>query len=652
MSILWLDMETRSRCDLKTKGLYNYALDPSTQILCMAYAFDDGEVLLWRNGDPIPDAIFNHEGQVRAHNAAFEWMIIDHVMGIGFDPKSWYCTAHQARANCAPGDLADAARFAGASMQKDHAGKALIRKLCIPQLDGSFNNDPRLMHKLEEYCRQDVRTMRNVSKILRELTDEEQNDWLVNERINDRGILVDVELCRAATRYAAEEAREITALVADITKGVVTTVRSPAMRDWVFDRVGPEAKKLMLITKDGAEKRSIDKTVRANLMAMAAAYPDEVPVDVGDVIQCADDVWASSVAKFKRLEALADEEDNRVRGAFVFAGGAATGRAASYGAQVHNFGRNTLKESQRARDAMVGGEELTPHYGKRISDVLKGMLRPSLHAKPGHVLVVADWAAVEARVNAWLSNEPSAQSVLDAFAAGKDIYVTLAAQMFACREEDVTPHQRQIGKVASLACGFGGGHNAFAAMGRAYGITMPETEAKHTVALWRRANPWAVNYWQNLEEAYMCSLRAKDNPFETSAGRVKYLAQGGKLWYSLPSGRVLCYPSARLDEDGVTYAKSAFKPDSTAREWPRARLWKGLACENITQAVANDLLRAALRQLDDVIMHVHDEIVLEVPIERAEQAAQHLKMVMCTPPAWAQGLPLAAEVKIMPRYGK
>jgi DNA polymerase len=197
-------------------------------------------------------------------------------------------------------------------------------------------------------------------------------------------------------------------------------------------------------------------------------------------------------------------------------------------------------------------------------------------------------------------------------------------------------------------CGFAGGVGAFAAMGRAYGILLPEPQAKRMVAAWRMANPWATPYWQNLEEAYTRAMRNKGHEF--SAGRVTYMYDGLHLWYALPSGRVLCYPYAKLEADGVTYAKAAWKPAADAKEWPRARLWKGLACENITQAVANDLLRHSLRQLDGVVLHVHDEIVVET--DRPEEITKQMQEVMCTPPDWAKGIPLGVEIHSMQRYGK
>ena len=686
----------------------------------------------------------------------------------------------------------------------------------------------------------------------------------------------------------------------EVTEGAITSVRSPKMRRWVQDRVGPEALKLMTVMKDGEEKVSIDKNVRANLLTFATENPDEVPPDVAEVIQCADDLWASSVAKFNRLAALADDEDHRVRGAFVFAGGAATGRASSYGAQVHNFARRCAKEPDEVRTAMVRGHKIVPLYGKRVTDVLKGMLRPALLASDSNWLCVADWSSIEARVNPWLSGRGDAK--LELFRTGRDVYKVNATATFKVAFEDVTPDQRQVGKVQELAClsedtlvltacgekriqdvlpgdlvwdgvnwvrtdgpiykgekhvieydglcatpdhlvwvegqtnpigferaaahglrlarprspyeiavssigetidggktalrkseqprfqnlwgarhyirfwfryvgirldfrkhraaarkngigsrgqhktlsggklalvhqsakqaahlaysqhggvssisastprnplcgqhveksaffrvdvsadhrkveapklqakrrvwdllncgplhrftaqgrlvhncGFAGGVGAFAAMGRVYGLSLPEPEAKRMVNGWRAANDWAMPFWQDLEEAYTRAMRHKGHEF--TAGRITYLFDGTHLWYALPSGRVLCYPFARLEAEGVTYAKASWKPAADAKEWPRARLWKGLACENVTQATANDLLRYSLRELDaegfEPVLHVHDEIVVET--NEPERTVEAMKRIMCSTPAWAKGLPLGIEAHTMRRYGK
>jgi DNA polymerase len=203
------------------------------------------------------------------------------------------------------------------------------------------------------------------------------------------------------------------------------------------------------------EKHSIDKSVRANLLAME--NPDEVPSDVAEVIQCADDLWASSVAKFSRLAQLADEEDHRVRGAFVFAGGSATGRASSYGAQVHNLPRKSASDPEAVRTAMVRGHEIVPRFEKRITDVLKKMLRPAIVAAPGHVLIAYDWSAIEGRVHPWLSKCPAGETKLDVFRSGLDPYKVNASATFRVPYDEVTGDQRQVGKVQELALGFLGG---------------------------------------------------------------------------------------------------------------------------------------------------------------------------------------------------
>lgn len=585
----------------------------------MSYAFGDAEVQTWTPDQPFPDSVKNHKGQIRAHNAAFERLIFWYVLQINFDLEQFYCTATQARANCAPGSLEDVGRFAGADMKKDRRGDYLVRQCCVPP----YNE--LLIPELIEYCEQDVRAMRAVSLAMRQLSDDELLDYHVNERINDRGVKVDIALCRAAIRYADAEVEEIQAIVSEITGGLA--VRSPRMREWVLARVTDEQKKLMWV----GERYSIDKAVRANLLAC-----DDLDPDVREVVQCADDLWASSIAKFKRLQELADVEDDRVRGAFVFAGGSATGRASSYGAQVHNFTRKTAKDPALVRDDIVAGRAIVPVHGRRVTDVLKGMLRPALIGN----FTVSDWSAIEARVNPWMSG--MGEEKLKQFS--QDIYKINAAATFGCSVDDVTDDQRQIGKVQELSCGYAGGVGAFAAMGRAYGIHLSEPDARRMVDAWRRNNQWAVRYWSELERAYTSAMHTPNAEF--SAGRVTYLFDRQHLWYILPSGRVLCYPFAKLEEDGISYCKAAWKPAADAKEWPRARLWKGLACENITQAVANDVLRHALRQLDNVVLHVHDEIVLE------DGDADLLARVMCASPPWAPDLPLKAEVKQMTRYGK
>ena len=280
------------------------------------------------------------------------------------------------------------------------------------------------------------------------------------------------------------------------------------------------------------------------------------------------------------------------------------------------------------------------------------MLRPALIPAKGKHFVVADWSAIEGRVNPWLAASDQGEAKLDVFRKRLDPYKVNAAATYSVAYDDVSSEQRQVGKVQELACGFAGGVGAFAAMGRIYGINLPESEARKMVDAWRRANSWSVPFWQGLEEAYTRAMRNKGHEF--SAGRITYLFDGQHLWYALPSGRVLCYPFARLEPEGVTYAKASWKPAADAKEWPRARLWRGLACENVTQATAHDLLRYSMRQLEaeghDIVLTVHDEIVVETNDPEAAQAA--MQRIMCSPPAWAAGIPLNIEAAVMNRYGK
>jgi DNA polymerase len=638
MPIAWVDFETRSNCDLLKKGAYNYAQDISTDILCMAYAIDDGEVQLWLPGQQLPDFTGY---QIRAHNAAFERLIFWYVLQQDYPLESFYCTAVQAAANCLPRSLEDVGRAVSSKMRKDYRGAELVRKCCIPP----FNTE--LLPELYDYCLQDVRTMRAVSQSLRDLTPEELSDYHINERINDRGVLVDVDLCKAAMGYAAQELQEAQAVFQEITG--LPSVRSPRMKEWVWDRVGTAAQKLMsghAVDKNGKQKRSIDKDVRKNLLTLAEESIEEVSEDVAEVIRCADDIWASSTAKFGRLASLADEEDHRVRGAFVFNGGSATGRAASYGAQVHNFPRQCADDPAALRDAMVKGVALVPAFGPRVSTVLKSMLRPSFMPAQGNVFVVADWSAIEGRVNPWLANTAQGEVKLDVYRAGRDPYIVNAAALFGAPYESVTKEQRFVGKVQELALGFLGGAGAFAKFAPGH----DEAFVAKAVKAWRRVNPWAVNHGQLLEEAYTRAMRNKGHEF--SAGRVTYMFDGEHLWYALPSGRVLRYPYAKMDEDGVSYLKASWKPAAGDSEWPRGRLWKGLALENTTQATANDLLRNSLRQIDGVALHVHDEIVVECRAEDAPCVKAEVERIMCEPPPWAKVLPLAVEAKIMTRYGK
>lgn len=663
--MLWLDFETRSCCDLNRCGAYNYARDLTTEIICMSYAFDDDEFITWWPSNPFPESVAQYTGQIRAHNASFERLMFWYVLCPTYNVpepalERFYCTAAQARANCMPGSLEDAGRFISSNMRKDSKGKRLINLLSKPLADGTFNKDAALLLDMGAYCEQDCRTMRSISKGIRELTADELYDYHVNERINDQGILIDRKLAEAAINYAAQEAEELNQQIYRLTNGEFLTARSNKLVHYLAPRLSDKMQSFLQVrNKKGDITLSLSKAVRDNLITYAEENPGEITPETEEILRCTDNARASSIAKFKRLVDLADRDD-RVRGCFIFGGGSATGRASSEGAQLQNFPRKALKNSAQVREAFINSEPLVPAYGNSVADVLRGMLRPTIIPSANHVLFVADWSSIEARVNPWLSDCPSGYEKLDLFASGVDVYKVNAASTFNLTTTgnpditQVTDTQRQIGKVQELSCGFAGGIGAFAAMGKNYGIYLDPEIAQQMVNAWRLANPWAIRYWNQLEKGYKTALK---NPgVEIQAARITYLFDGAHLWYALPSGRILNYPFMRMEGQNISYAKAKFKPKSDASEWPRANFWRGIACENTTQATAHDILRHALRGLEHAnikaIAHIHDECVFECHIKDVDNTKKIIEEIMCTPPDWAKDLPLSIEIKIMERYGK
>lgn len=674
LNALVIDFETRSRVDLKTQGGHNYFTDPSTDILCMAaICLQSGREWLWFAGEPLPRDLFDKlqsATYVMAHNASFdqgiyEYVAVDDYKFPEIDPERWYCTAAQCRVNALPGALDDAARaITRGKHRKDHRGSALIRKLSIPQADGTFNEDPQLMQAMGEYCMQDVRLTVEIVKGTRLLTEQEHTDWLVNERINERGVLVDVDLCGYAAAYAAEEQAEIGEILAEITDGRITKhSQHQRIQKYVLEKVRAisgenkvhAVENFMTVYKKGEKKFSLDKSVRANILNAVDAGELEIPDDVYEVICLSDDGNKSSVAKFSAMLNRASPDDSRLRGAFMYAGAGQTKRYSSKGAQVHNFRRDCLNadEAEETKADMREGYAI-----EDVMNTLSKMLRPALVPEAGNVFVVGDWSAIEGRFLPWLSGDPRAEKVLDVFRDDEDIYMHTAISM--------NIDDRQIGKVSTLSLGYQGAVGAFSSMAKNYGLYLPEVQVKRIVKKWRAANQWAVDFWRKLEKAALLAVRNPGQEFQ--AGRVKYVytrqLMGGTLFAILPNGDAIQYPFAKIEEQQseygtkqvVTYLKASVKPAADAKDWPRGTLYGGLMAENITQAISAALLREKLRELDafdyTVVLHVHDEIVLEVPMLQGKAYAEALQKIMEEVPDWAEGLPLKAEPEIMNRYGK
>lgn len=314
-------------------------------------------------------------------------------------------------------------------------------------------------------------------------------------------------------------------------------------------------------------------------------------------------------------------------------------------------------------------EDITDYFQAPMMVLLSGMLRPTMMAAEGKVFLTSDWSAIEGRVNPWLTNTPAGDSKLSLYRQGIDTYKVAAMAIDKVGYEDVTDEQRQIGKVSELALGFGGGAGAFLAMARGYGVTISRNRAEQIKHAWRDDNPWAVQMWRDVEKAAMAAIRRPGEMYQV--GRVTYFAVedilvGGKtLFCELPCGRLLTYPDVRIEDKrapwgemvpSITALRANWTPKATEREWPRAALWGGLLVENITQGTAASLLRLKLREALSrglkVVLHVHDEIVVESDKVQADQDREILFNIMNTAPEWAEGLPLKAPVTVSRRFSK
>ena len=668
-----IDLESRSATDLITDGAYNYASCPSTEIIVMCYSVDGGDVQTWHPGEPVPSHFNNcYPHRYYAFNAAFERLMWDYIMtpDHGFPVialEQWRCSMFMSRTNNLPGALGNAARCLGIPDQKSQRGKALIKLLCVPMADGTFNKDPELLAEMDDYCVADVKAEMGVHGMLREPTDEEWSDYYANERINDRGVYIDRELCEAAQIYASEEEAELIGVIEEVTEGVVTKARGEKLKEWVVERLTKEQEKLLVKYRDGKKMLSLDKFNRSRLLAL-----EELDPDVRDVVEASDFAQKSSVGKFKAMSRRADPVDLRVRGAFLCNGASQSGRFSSKGLQLHNFTRIVMDDPMEVRADFLDeimAEDITDYFGMPIMTILSRMLRPALIPQPGNVFLVSDWSAIEGRVAPWLCDDVMGERKLDLYRNDEPVYEITAAATFRCAVEDVTKDQRQVGKVQELAFGFGGGKGAYMAMARNYGMSATDAEADRYKDAWRRVNPWAQKIWADIERA---SKLAVSNPTrEYKVGRLTYVAfegilcGGTTLFCILPDDRLLTYPDARIEQvetpwgemrPALTALRAAFVPKATEKEWPRTNLWGGLLMENATQGTAASLLRYAVREAEfeglQIVFHVHDELVVEAGERTHQNIKDELHGIMNTAPAWAPGLPLKADVDVMTRYGK
>lgn len=654
-----LDFETYSRTDLLKHGAYRYAQCPSTGPHICSYAFDDGPVVRWLPGDPYPFKDFR--GHFYAWNAQFERLIWWHVMTRHGWPaiplERFRCVAAMSRASALPGKLENAARCLNVRQQKDRRGKELIKLLCIPQGDGSFNRDPDLLSELFDYCDQDVRAERDLERELRPLSDYEWSCYHQSERVNDRGLRIDTDFAEVAVGYADEEKAFFAERLVELTQGQVQTARQfQKIKDWVWPHLSPPARKMCTHYKGGEKKVSFDKAVRHNILDAAQCTDHDGPfitpegLEFTEIIDLAGN---SSVSKYQTMLDL--ELGGRVRGLYIWSGAGQTGRYSSVKLQVHNLKRDVLQDFLNVRQAFMDGKEI-----EGVIPKLAGMIRPCVLPQEGHRVVWGDWSAIEARALPWLSGDPLAGKKLDLFREGVDVYKRNAALMGFDPIEG-----RQTGKVAELSLGYGGGIGAFQSMARNYQVRVADELAAKIRDMWRLDNPWAQKFWYALDNAALTAMHRPGERFEV--GRVAYVYTPGimngigALWCELPTGRYICYPGARLEDLetpwgeprlGITAIKGNWLPKQDETEWPRVSLWYGMQAENITQAVCADILNRALLRCEaaglNVVMHTHDEIGVETQAVKGD--ARKLFRIMKNPDPVFDGLPLDVEIESGERY--
>lgn len=664
-----LDYETRSKVDLPASGLHVYASDFSTDIICLfMYDTDDDTScgflmpkcmpMVWRMK-------LKAATLVGAMNAAFDREIHD-LIGVPdysfpeIPDDKWYCIAAQCRVNALPSNLDDAARAAKVPNKKSQRGKQLIKLLSIPQEDGTFMESLDLRKEMLEYCKSDVIATVDLWRATRSMTQVEHNDWLINERMNTRGVKIDRDLALAATKYAAAEQSEIGAKLTALTDGLITKpTQYQRIKEYILgsmedDENDRKLLKLMTTHKNDHKKLSLDRDIRESIITSIDADNLHLFEDVEDLIRLLHDASASSVAKFGKMLTMADPEDDRVRGAFIHAGAAQTHRFSSKGLQLHNMKRNCYdsEEAIAMKEVMMRNEPVPD-----VMQSLSKLLRPALVPDKGNKYVVGDWSAIEARALPWLSGDVRAERKLNMFRRGIDVYIEAA--------KDLGLGERQVGKVAELALGYGGAVGAFASMAKNYGVIKPDYEVKKIVVSWRNANPWAATFWHSLESAAKKAVRARGTK-SFKAGKVVYTFApnllGGTLICVLPDGTGIQYPFCSIEHsdrgDNLVCLKAGIKPkagDTSKHHWGVVRLWGGLLSENVTQAFCAALLRDKLRDCDwldlPVVAHVHDEIILETAEIYAYRDKKLLKEVMESVPEYAQGLPLKADPIILDRYG-
>lgn len=647
---LSIDIETYSGVDLTKAGVYKYAESPDAELLLFGYSINGGSVIVidLAQGEIIPEEILvalSDNSIIKwAFNASFEriflsvWLkryypqyfssysIPEDTVGSYLDPSPWRCSMIWSAYMGLPLSLEGVGAVLGLEEQKMKEGKGLIRYFCKPCAatktnDGRTRNLPE--HDMEkwitfkEYNKRDVEVeMRIQHKLSRfPVPDFIWDEYLIDQEINDRGILLDMEVVANAIKFDAFSKTTLMATMKDKTE-LENPNSVQQMKEW--------------LSQKGIEADSLDKKAIIELLK-------SVPSDVADVLQLRQQLAKSSVRKYHAMQ-NAVCADGRARGMFQFYGANRSGRWAGRIIQLQNLPQNRIQDLSEARELVKSGNyEIMNILYDDIPDTLSQLIRTAFIPKDGYKFIVADFSAIEARVLSYLAQETWRSSV---FADNGDIYCASASAMFhvPVEKHGQNAHLRQKGKIAELALGYGGSVGALTAMG-AINMGLAEDELQPLVDTWRTANPNIVAYWWDVDRAVKTAIKQRTS---VNVNGIKIFYQSGMLFIRLPSGRMLSYIKPKIGENRFGGESVTYEGVGTTKKWERIESYGPKFVENIVQAISRDILCYAMRALSHCFIcgHVHDELIIETPIGASLDA---ICEQMGRTPEWIDGLLLKAD---------
>ncbi len=641
MKTISIDIETYSSVNLTKSGVYKYCEADDFEILLFAYSVDGGEVKVvdLAMGEKIPLPVLNaltDENVMKwAFNAQFERICLSKYIGKHMTAKAWRCTMVWAATLGLPLSLEGVGAVLGLEKQKLTEGKELIRYFCTPGKlrDGTTirhlpQDAPERWEQFKKYNIRDVEVEMSIQKRLSKfpVSETEWQNYILDQEINDRGIMLDMDLVESAIE-CDNEMRESNLQTAREITGLENPNSTVQLKEW--------------LSEQGVETETLSKDAVEELLS-------EATDNVAEMLNIRKQLAKSSVKKYTAME-TAVCKDSRARGLIQFYGANRTGRYAGRLIQVQNLPQNHLPDLEQARTLVKRGfyNDIEMLYDF-VPFVLSELIRTAFVPKPGCRFYVADFAAIEARVIAWLAGESWRQ---DVFANGGDIYCASASQMFhvPVEKNGVNGHLRQKGKIAELALGYGGSVGALKAMG-ALQMGIDESELQPLVDAWRQANTKIVRFWYSVDSAVKACIKERH---DTKTHGISFSLQSGILFITLPSGRRLAYVKPRIGENRFGGESVTYEGISGAKKWERLESYGAKFVENIVQATARDILAEAMLRLNtsgfDIVMHIHDEAVIEAA---PETSLGEICRVMGQTPAWADGLILRADGYVCDFYRK